>query len=439
MSKIDPKPKQPPELDMRSERYWDPSDLEGELKRTFEICHNCRMCVNYCGSFPDMLNRIDRDIARGADGSERLQADDFASVTDHCWQCKLCYIKCPYTADEGHEWLVDIPRLLTREKAHRARRNGISLQDRALGEPGLLGQAATGLAAPIANFVNANHLVRKVIEKTAGISAEFPLPPFASQPFAKWLDHHEPLAGAGTSGTISMFSTCIHDYNFPAVAANAVRVLEKNGFTVVRAEQKCCGMPNLDGGDLEGARAKASFNVAALSEAIEQGHTIVVTQPTCGYTIKREYPEMLGTVEARRVAANTFDLMEFLDKLRGEKKLAVDFTQGFGKIAYHAACHLRAQKIGTPGARVLGLLPDTVVEIIERCSAVDGTWGMKAQFYEEGRRYAQKLVRDVADAEAQIVVTDCQLAGQRILKENGVVTRHPVEALAEAYGIAISR
>jgi glycerol-3-phosphate dehydrogenase subunit C len=106
-------------------------------------------------------------------------------------------------------------------------------------------------------------------------------------------------------------------------------------------------------------------------------------------------------------------------------------------VAYHAPCHLRAQKIGVPGARVLGLLPETQVEVIEQCSAVDGTWGMKAQFYEEGRRYAARLTRGVDNADAQVVVTDCQLAGQRIVKENGVRVVHPIETLADAYGIAV--
>ncbi|HND85656.1 MAG TPA: 4Fe-4S dicluster domain-containing protein, partial [Pseudobdellovibrionaceae bacterium] len=81
-------------------------DLEQEARRVFEICHNCRMCVNYCGSFPDLFARVDRDIEKqGAQGAELLDIHDFESVTNLCWQCKLCYIKCPYTQDEGHEWL----------------------------------------------------------------------------------------------------------------------------------------------------------------------------------------------------------------------------------------------------------------------------------------------------------------------------------------------
>jgi glycerol-3-phosphate dehydrogenase subunit C len=396
------------------------------------------MCVSYCGSFPDIFARVDRDIEkRGAEGAELLDNADFASITDLCWQCKLCFIECPYTADQKHEWLIDVPRLLTRTKAQSARRNGVTLQDRVLGEPGTLGAMASGMMAPLANLVNANRLVRKVNEKVLGISAEFPLPTFASVPFEKWLARHERLPEAGTKGTVALFVTCTGDYNNPSVPANAVRVLERNGFDVVRPEQRCCGIPNLDGGDITGAQAKARFNVASLLEQIELGRQVVVIQPTCSYTIKKEYPELLGTAEARKVAESTLDLMQMLEQLRRAKTLDRNFQKGLGKVAYHAACHLRAQKIGFPGARVLGLLPDTEVEIIEKCSAVDGTWGMKAQYYEIGKRYAQKLVRAVDGAEAKTVVTDCPLSALRIAKENRVPVMHPVEALAEAYGIRV--
>lgn len=435
MSKIDPKPARPPATDVNDPRYWDERDLEGELRRVFEICHSCRMCVNFCGSFPDLFGRVDRDIDRGATGAERLDAKDFASVTELCWQCKLCYIECPYTPDEKHEWAVDFPRVLMREKAQRARREGITLQDKALGEPGRLGGAMAGTFAPVSNFVNASRLLRKVNEKLLGISAEFPVPPFAAQPFESWFRKHEPLPSAGSAGTVALFATCLGDYNFPRVAAATVRVLEQNGFSVVRPPQECCGMPNLDGGDVEAAKAKARFNVAQLLPLVEKGYPIVAPGPTCSMTMKKEWPELLGTPEAKKVAAATMEAMEFLEKLRREKKLSKDFKKGLGKVAYHAACHLRAQKIGTPGARILGLLPETDVAIVDKCSAVDGTWGMKAQHYEMGRQYAQKLKRGIDDAEAALVVTDCMLSAQRIRQENGTEPLHPMEALARGYDL----
>ncbi len=82
---------------------------------------------------------------------------------------------------------------------------------------------------------------------------------------------------------------------------------------------------------------------------------------------------------------------------------------------------------------MLGVVPDTDVRVIEQCSAVDGTWGMKAAHYETGRKYASKLVRGVGGAD--VIVSDCTLAGLRMVKENGAKVLHPVEALAHAYGL----
>jgi glycerol-3-phosphate dehydrogenase subunit C len=411
--KIDPHPLRPPAASPSDPRYWDAEDLTGELRRVFEVCHGCRMCVGYCGSFPDLFARVDRDIEqKQTAGAEALAAEDFASVTELCWQCKLCYIKCPYTRDEGHDWLIDVPALLTREKAQRARRNGVTLQDRALGEPQALGALGSGMTAPLMNFVNANRLARKANEK--------------------------PLERAGAAGTVALFATCTGDYNYPGVPANAVRTLEHNGYAVVRPEQTCCGMPNLDGGDIDAFLVKAKANVASLALEVRRGRDVVVAQPTCAYTLKREVPAMLGTDDARLVAAHTFDIMEFLDRLRRQKKLDTEWKKGFGKVAYHAPCHMRAQKYGAPGARLLGLLPSTEVVVIEQCSAVDGTWGMKAQHYEMGRKYARKLTEHVTDADADLVVSDCSLAALRIQKENGVRVLHPIESLADAYGIAVA-
>ena len=129
--------------------------------------------------------------------------------------------------------------------------------------------------------------------------------------------------------------------------------------------------------------------------------------------------------------------MEFLERLRREKKLVKEFSASLGKVAYHAACHLRAQKMGTPGARILGLVPDTEVDIVEKCSAVDGTWGMKAQDNEMGKKYAQKLARGIENVEPQLVVTDCPLSALRILTENDREAIHPAEALARAYGLSV--
>ena len=62
-------------------------------------------------------------------------------------------------------------------------------------------------------------------------------------------------------------------------------------------------MPNLDGGDIDAARAKARYNVARSSRASSRAAPSSCPGPTCWYTIKKEWPELLGTPEAKKVAA----------------------------------------------------------------------------------------------------------------------------------------
>ncbi len=435
---LKPTPTKPPCFDPNEPRFWDADDLEYEMRRAFEICHGCRMCVTYCGSFPSLFDRIDELNEKHGKphDSMSLDADDMRKVVDLCWQCKICYVKCPYTPDDNHEWQLDFPRVLWREKVVRTRREGNSLQEKILGEPGVLGKLTAGPMAPIANFVAAQRLVRKAGEKLAGISAEFPLPTYATEPFDRWMKKHKPAENAGTNGEVAIFSTCLVDYNKPTTGHFAVKVLEHAGIKVIRPEQTCCGMPNMDTGDLDSFRAKAAINVASLAEQVRAKRPIVVPGPSCSMTLRNEYPEIMhGSDDAALVAENTFDLMEYLWKLWREGRLPKTFKNSLGKIAYHAPCHLRAQKISLPARMLLEKIPDTEVEVIEQCSAVDGTWGMKAEYYEMGVKYSKKLVRKIGEAEAKYVASDCPLASQRIMKENSVTVTHPVELLARAYGL----
>ncbi len=435
---IKPTPEQPPALDSNDPRYWDTTDLEHELRRVFEICHGCRMCVTYCPSFPFLFDRIDANHEQHglAHSASTLDAGDLRTVTDLCFQCKLCYVKCPYTPDDpASTWLVDFPRLLLREKAVRARSEGNSLQERVLGEPGLLGAISAGPQARLVNLVSAHALVRKAMDKVAGIAPDFPLPTYASQTFPTWFRKHGSEARQPTKGEVAIFSTCLVDYNRPETGTHAVQVLEASGYRVVLPEQKCCGMPKTDTGDLDGLREQARFNVLSLVEHVRAGRAVVCPGPSCSMIIRREYPELLGTEDAKLVAANTYDLMEYLWKLWREDALSKDFKRPLGRVAYHAPCHLRAQRIGYPARMLLEKIPDTEVTVIEQCSAVDGTWGMKSEYYDLGVKYSRKLVRAVGDAEAGSVASDCPLASQRIVKENRVPVVHPVTLLARAYGL----
>jgi glycerol-3-phosphate dehydrogenase subunit C len=324
---------------------------------------------------------------------------------------------------------------MAREKAARAKREGVSTVDRVLGEPQLVGKLGSGAMAPLSNFVHESRLLRKVQEKLTGVSAEFPLPRFAKEPFPTWFEHHVPAKGTGEKGDVVLFATCTGNYNTPEIPRATVLVLEHLGYRVHRVEETCCGMPNLDGGDVESFIQKIRANVAMLLPHVRAGAKVLVPQPTCAYTLKREWSEYVEDADVREVAAACFDLMEFIEQRRKKEGLPTP-EQGLGKVAYHAACHLRAQKIGFPAARTLEKgLPETKVQIVQECSAVDGTWGMKAEYYETGRRYAQRLVGTVNEAEPDLVLTDCSLSAMRLTHETGRPTLHPIQALAKAWGL----
>jgi Fe-S oxidoreductase len=194
-------------------------------------------------------------------------------------------------------------------------------------------------------------------------------------------------------------------------------------------------MPYLDGGAVDEARAQIAANIRSLAAAVREGRDIVVPGPTCSYMLKREYPWLDGSEDARLVARHTRDLFEYLALLHATGALDTNFTQSVGAITYHVPCHLRAQNIGTKSADVLRAIPGTTVNVVERCSAVDGTWGFKKEYFELSLQVAKPLFDAVTSAGAAITATDCPLAALQIEQGTGTKARHPVQVLAAAYGL----
>src|SRR5262245_7855606 len=112
--------------------YWDEAALRGEITRTFELCHGCRLCFKYCDTFPSLFALIDGPH----DGDvRRITPSETEAVLDTCFQCKLCDVQCPYTERDHHQYRLDFPKLVARQRAIRARRRGVPLRDRLLGDP----------------------------------------------------------------------------------------------------------------------------------------------------------------------------------------------------------------------------------------------------------------------------------------------------------------
>src|SRR5207253_3072787 len=270
-------------------RFWDETHLEGEVDRVFELCY----------------------------------------------ECKLCFPKCPYVPP--HEFAVDFPRLMLRAKMRWAKEDGIAFRERFLGATDAIGTAMTKIA-PLANAAAHNRFNRVLMEHTVGIHRDRQLPAYAPESFLTWWSRRAPVVPpAQPSASVALFATCYGNYNDPEIPKAAVEVLEHAGCSLTCPEQVCCGMPKLDGGDLEGARKLARKNIETLLPAVREGRKILSPGPSCTLTLRTEYPELVPTAEAKEVAEAVMDLSDFLLQQARKRKLPKEFPQPIGRVAYHVA------------------------------------------------------------------------------------------------------
>jgi Fe-S oxidoreductase len=421
-------------------KYLDEKDVRDELTRVYDLCHGCRLCFKFCTSFPTLFDFVDRHEDQDAGKLTPAQQDQ---VVDECFQCKLCYINCPYIP-ELHEWALDFPRLMLRADAMRHATNQVparkKLTTAVMGRTDLLGTVSTK-ASPVMNKVmgaKEGSLVRKLVEKTAGVSSVRLLPPFAKVRFTTWFNQRPRLRLGKRQGRVAVFPTCLVEYQEPGIGQDLVKVYERNGIECTLTDSTdCCGAPFLHSGDLDAFTKVATKNVKALAATVRKGNDIVVPQPTCGYVLKKDYIDYVGGEDARLVAEHTFDAAEYLMKVHKADgtTLDTDFTGDIPEtITYHTPCHLRAQNIGFK-SRDLMKLTGAKVKLVQQCSGIDGMWGLRAENAELSIPIAKKLGDEIIRADGDVVTGDCHLANTAINEQTGREPLHPLQLIARAYGI----
>ena len=428
-------------INWQDAEFYNEQALFQELERVYDICHGCRRCVSLCNAFPTLFDLVDESDTMEVDG---VKKEDYWKVVDQCYLCDLCYMtKCPYVPP--HEWNVDFPHLMLRAKAVKYKQGQTKFRDKLLTSTDAVGKLASiPVVVQTVNTANKMPAMRKVLDKTLGVHPEALLPKYHSNTARKRLSKHQtsvqnPEVIGRTRGKVALFTTCYGNYNEPHIAEDLVKVFEHNNIAMrLVGQEQCCGMPKLELGDFASVAKAKEANIPVLSKLIDEGWDIVGPVPSCVLMFKQELPLIFpDDAEVAKVRQHIFDPFEYLMLRHREGKLNTDFKNKLGKISYHAACHLRVQNIGLKTRDLLQLIPDTEIDLIERCSGHDGTYAVKSEFHAASMKICRPVVSKVKNFAPDFYASDCPMAGHQI--ENGLKTEqeptHPMSLLRRAYGI----
>jgi Fe-S oxidoreductase len=366
-------------------------------------------------------------------------------VADHCYLCDMCYMsKCPYVPP--HPWNIDFPHLMLRAKAVKFSKGEVRARDRILSSTDTVGSiAGIPVVAQIVNAVNRSGVGRALLDKTLGVHPTAPIPAYHSDTGRRKVARGdrpglEVKATPETTGKVALFATCYCNRNEPDIDADLAAVLRHNGVPVsVIAQERCCGMPKLELGDLESIEQARNVNIPAMAAMVDQGYDLVTPIPSCTLMFKQELPLLFpDDPQVRKVQAAMFDPFEYLALRHKAGLLRTDFANSLGKVSYHVPCHQRVQAIGLKTRDILKLVPGTEIDVIERCSGHNGTYGVKKEYRDTSLKIGRPVFNRVKASGCDHYGSDCPMAGHQIasaLDAGAKGPTHPLALLRIAYGL----
>jgi glycerol-3-phosphate dehydrogenase subunit C len=448
-----------------------PESEEMDLRPGSDDCYKCSTCDTVCP-----VAEVDDDFPGPKfQGPEqwRLKRKGDHDVDESvlsCSNCMRCDDACPSSVplSQMHntargEFVDEQMDTLSREY----------LRNRILSNYGTL--ARLGSKVPnLTNFLMKSSLVQAFNENVLGITSEREFPAFAEETFREWWEkrggeatskeraaearaerggeaasekraaearaERVREAGDGTAdeedgpvGRVAYFHGDYANFNTPEVARALIRVFEYFGYAVAVPEQRCSGTPMFANGMLADARRAARFNVETLGGLVAEGYDVVCSCTSCSMALRQEYPELFDFEDTERVAANTWEALEFL-RTREDLRGALENAEYDGPdFAYHAPCHARNQGLDRQAIELFADLEGTdVTDVGDSCSGISGTYGWKAEKYGYSMEIGEEMFEHMEDASAETGMTECPTCAMQMEHGTGYEIRHPLQVLERA-------
>jgi len=385
----------------------------GGFQGAVEMCNNngtCRkleggvMCPSY------RTTRNEKDVTRGRAntlrlaisgqlGAGALASDEMLDTLKLCVSCKACRHECPTG--------VDMAKMKIEVLAARVEKRGLTLHDRLVGYlPRYAGIA--GRLAPLANLRNNSPLLRKLLERFAGISAGRTLPEWRRDVFMPSQEAIGPVDGREVVLFADTFNRAYERENLD----DALRVLVAAGYRVHLPRPPdgnralCCGRTFLSAGLVDDARAELDRLVIAYAPFAARGVPIIGLEPSCLLTLRDELLSLRSDDAARSVSAHALLIEEFLAREAEAGRLQLPLGPVAERALVHGHCHQKSFGAFPSVAKVLRLVPGLQVDIIESsCCGMAGAFGYGADTFDVSMEMAElSLLPAVRNAGPQTLI-----------------------------------
>ena len=410
-------------------------------KTDFESCIRCGLCLSVCPTYREFKTETasprgrvflaEKGLAGDLDLTPNLYKQMYA-----CFDCLACREVCPLEVDPAR---VSV-NMRAEQEQKRPSRWKIPVFDKTLSQPKTLERVTVPLRiyqkSGFRWLVYKLGLIKWLPEKLK--DWESMLPHLTHKPLRTTIPR-EMQAQGPEKDRVGFFLGCAQNLFFPHVSKAAIRVLNKNGCTVITpAETQCCGMPMRSYGKRESAEKMAMHNI----EVFEQlDISVIVTDcATCGSQLK-DYPDLLRNCPGWKDRALNFsqkvrDISEFLTEI------PITIPRGVlsEQVTYHDPCHLRrGQNVWQQPRELLQSINGLKLTELKESDWCCGSAGSQLiSHHRTSINVLQRKMDHLKETNADIIASGCPGCMMQlqvgIRRENlKVKVMHPIELLDRAY------
>lgn len=395
-------------------------------ENNFEQCIKCTVCTVYCPVVP--VNPLYPGPKQAGPDGERLRLKKglfFDDTLKYCLNCKRCEVACPSGVRIGD--IIQTARIKFNTQPPK-------LRDMILASTDIMGSLATTVA-PVVNATVSLKPTKMVMDAVLKIDKNRTFPKYASQTFERWYKKNVKNFQESFKHHVSFFHGCFVNYNYPQLGKDLVSVMNAIGYGVhLLDKEKCCGVALISNGMIDQAKKNAALNIGSIRKSVNERQMAVIgTSSTCNFTLRDEYPHLLGVDNA-----DVKDYIElatrFIYRLVDEGKVKLVFKNDYkAKVAYHTPCHMEKLGWGIFSTELIRMIPGVELTILDsNCCGIAGTYGFKKENYEVSQAIGKPLFEQIEHLKPDYVACDCETCKWQIEMSTDREVKNPISILAEA-------